>query len=110
MKRRYDKLIRDRIPEIMDASNVTYEVRTLDDAEYAAALRAKLVEEAEEASRAAREDLVKEMADLIEVVRALAEHEGVDLRDVENVRRARAEERGAFRQRLLLAWTEAPGG
>ena len=110
MKTRYDKLIRDRIPEIMEASGVRYEARTLSDDEYPEALRAKLVEEADEAARASRADLVKEIADLFEVIHALAEHEGIDLRDVENVRRARAEDRGAFGKRWFLAWTEERGG
>lgn len=108
MKKHYEKLIRDRIPEIMDQAGVAYEVRTLDDQEYADALRKKLIEEAGEAAQASRTDLTKEIADLIEVVHALTELEGIDLRDVENVRRARADERGAFRQRLFLEWTKEP--
>ena len=106
MKKRYGKLIRDRIPEIMEDAGVTFEVRTLDAEEYTAALRAKLVEEAEEAAHADRRELAKELADVMEVVQALALWEGVDLRDVEKIRRQRAAERGAFKQRLFLEWTE----
>ena len=108
MRKHYAKLIRDRIPEIMDHAGVTYETRTLSDEEFAAALRSKLVEEAREAAQAPRGQLAKELGGVIEVLHALAEFEGIDLRDVENVRRARAEVRGAFRLRLFLEWTEEP--
>jgi len=46
MRIEYEKLIRDRIPEIMDEAGVRYEVTTMDDEAYRASLRTKLVEEA----------------------------------------------------------------
>lgn len=110
MKRHYEKLIRDRIPEIMDAAEVDYQVRKLDDEAYRDALRAKLVEEAAEVVRASRDDLAKELADLLEVIHALARLEELDLRDIENVRRVRADERGAFDERLFLEWTVEHAG
>ena len=108
MKKHYRKLIRDRIPQIMDDACVRYDVRRIDEAEYGTALRAKLIEEATEAAEAPRNELVKEIADVMEVVHALAELEGIDLRDVENTRMARLRLRGGFAERLLLAWAEDP--
>jgi predicted house-cleaning noncanonical NTP pyrophosphatase (MazG superfamily) len=75
----YGKLIRDRIPEIMDAAGVRYEVAVLDDAAFRSALRAKLLEEATEAASAgSAEELAKEIADLFEVAETLLAVEGVD--------------------------------
>ena len=66
------KLIRDRIPEIMDRDGVRYEVEVLDDGAYREALLAKVGEDAEELRAAVwREDVVKELADVLEVLAAV---------------------------------------
>ena len=94
MRITYGKLIRDRIPEIMDAEGVRYEVVELDDAGFHAALLAKVLEEAEE------------IADLYEVLDALLASEGIAASTVADVRRRRREERGGFERRFELMWTE----
>ncbi|MDZ7802337.1 MAG: hypothetical protein U5K81_16280 [Trueperaceae bacterium] len=107
VRTRHDKLIRDRIPEIMDAEGVRYETRRLDDAAYRRALRAKLVEEAQEAAAADTPDALRtELADLLEVVRHLATTEGLEAEAVEATRAARHRARGGFARRLWLHWTE----
>jgi predicted house-cleaning noncanonical NTP pyrophosphatase (MazG superfamily) len=103
----YDKLIRDRIPEIMDRAGVAYEIDTLDDAAYLAALRAKLVEEAREAAEADGDtDLTKELGDLLEVVAALMAAVGLEPDEVETVRARRRAERGGFEGRIRLVRTD----
>jgi predicted house-cleaning noncanonical NTP pyrophosphatase (MazG superfamily) len=103
----YDKLIRDRIPEIMDRAGVAYEIDTLDDPAYLAALRAKLVEEAREAAEAEGDaELVKELGDVLEVVAALTAAAGLDPDEVETVRSRRREERGGFERRIRLVRTD----
>lgn len=107
MRRTYEKLIRDRIPELMDADGVRYQVDVLDDAAFRAALLEKLVEEAGEVRAAeGRSELVKELADVLEVVEALLEVEGVGWDEVRGVQEARRVARGGFRRRLRLRWTE----
>lgn len=107
MPTRYDKLIRDRIPEIMDRAGVAYEIDTLDEAAYLAALRAKLVEEAREAAAAEGEaELVKELGDVLEVIAALIAAAGLDADEIEAVRARRREERGGFERRLRLVRTD----
>jgi len=111
MRIEYEKLIRDRIPEIMDEAGVRYEVTTMDDEAYRASLRTKLVEEAREVLEASsEEELAKELADLLEVVHAVMTAEGLDASTVGAVRRARRESRGGFERRLKLHWTEEKGG
>ena len=97
------KLVRDRIPEIVAAAGGRCEVRELGREEYAAELRVKLVEEARE--YAASGDLA-ELADVLEVVRAIAEHVGIDWEDLERIRLRKQEERGGFERRLLLVRVE----
>ena len=103
----YEKLVRDRIPEIMDREGVRYEVGTLDRDAFREALLAKVVEEAEELRAAAsRGEVVKEIADVYEVLDALMALEGIDAGEVRDVQTARRRDRGGFERRLVLRWTE----
>ncbi len=106
----YHKLVRDRIPEIIEADGKVAETVTLGEAEFVAALRTKLVEEAREAADAVgREALLTELADVLEVVLALVDRENAGLEELDAVRRRRASECGAFERHLLLQRTyDAP--
>jgi predicted house-cleaning noncanonical NTP pyrophosphatase (MazG superfamily) len=107
MRIRYGKLIRDRIPEIMDGEGVRYEVVELDDDAFRAALLVKLTEEAEEiVAASSTPELVEEIADLYEVLDALLVQRGIAAHTVSDVQRQRREERGGFDRQLELRWTE----
>ena len=73
----YNKLVRDRIPEIIGSRGDRAVTRVLDEADYRDALLAKLVEEAREASSARAEELPAELADVLEVLQALAKALGM---------------------------------
>jgi predicted house-cleaning noncanonical NTP pyrophosphatase (MazG superfamily) len=64
MRVTYNKLIRDRIPEIIEADGLHTVTRILGDADYRPALLAKLVEEARKAEDAAADELAGELADV----------------------------------------------
>lgn len=102
---RYDKLVRDRIPEIVSAGGLVPVTRTLGEHEYVAALRAKVVEEAAELADASDEELVEELADLQEVCDALSVALRISAEDVRRVREERARLRGRFEKRTLLIET-----
>ncbi|MBV9282513.1 MAG: nucleoside triphosphate pyrophosphohydrolase [Chloroflexi bacterium] len=104
--RRYGKLVRDRIPEIIAAYGLTPVTRTLTGEDYVAALKAKLAEEAGEAAASGTpEALAVELADLLEVIRALAGAMGLSIEELEAIRSERARERGAFVERIFLVET-----
>lgn len=95
---KYEKLVRDKIPEILDAKGVPYTKRIADVQEYKDELIRKLVEEANEFAEAGEPE---ELADVLEVIialRALADYE-----DVDSVRVKKREERGGFNQRIILS-------
>jgi len=71
MRRDYNKLVRDRIPEIIRSGGKQCGIETMPEAEYRQALLQKLVEEAQEARQAAPDELITELADLQEVIAAL---------------------------------------
>jgi len=98
------KLVRDRIPEIVSTQGATYTVRLLDDAEFRSALLAKIQEEAVEAAEATDDQhLVEELADVLEVVHALAAGLVGGLDNVEAARVRKRAERGGFDGRVLMS-------
>jgi predicted house-cleaning noncanonical NTP pyrophosphatase (MazG superfamily) len=108
---RVDKLIRDKLPAMMEAQGLTVFTRRLDDAEFVARLKDKLVEEAAEAQRAGdRAELIDELADLREVMLALAVAAGVEETEIEARRLAKRAERGGFDDRVHNAAVEGKAG
>ncbi|MEO1147949.1 MAG: nucleoside triphosphate pyrophosphohydrolase [Cyanobacteria bacterium J06638_22] len=102
-----NKLVRDRIPEIIHAAGNTCEIEVLSDEDYKVALRDKLMEEAKEA--AATEDvetMMTELADLYEVITALMAAYKISPEDVRTKQMWRREQRGAFRKRIRLLETK----
>ena len=71
MKKIYNKLVRDRIPSIIQDSNKTCQTRILNDEEYIYYLKLKLLEESQEVNHAANNQIVEEIADVMEVIDAL---------------------------------------
>ncbi|MFG2224899.1 nucleoside triphosphate pyrophosphohydrolase [Streptomyces sp. NPDC048644] len=97
------KLVRDRIPQIIredGAEPVTY---TAAPAEYRSRLRDKLGEEVAEFLTADEDAAPEELADVLEVVRALAADLGIDAEQLEKIRETKASERGGFAERIV--WT-----
>lgn len=107
MKRiNYNKLVRDRIPEIIEREGKPYGVEVMPADEYRQALLAKLVEEAAEAGEASGARLATELADLLEVVDALIAANDLDRNTVFQVQAQRREERGGFEKQLKLLWVD----
>ncbi|QGQ95886.1 phosphoribosyl-ATP pyrophosphohydrolase [Paenibacillus psychroresistens] len=102
----YNKLIRDKIPQIMESKGVMYSVSELSEDEYSKKLNEKLQEELDEYLTASPSDQVEELADLVELVFALLENKGVSIEEFEEIRIKKREDRGGFEKRLLLISTE----
>ncbi|MEV4223827.1 nucleoside triphosphate pyrophosphohydrolase, partial [Nonomuraea sp. NPDC049725] len=97
------KLVRDKIPDIIRQSGQEPAVTVLPEDAYRDALVAKLFEESTELGQASPDEVSGEIADVYEVLRALAAVHGHDWATIEAVAAAKREERGAFRERLYLA-------
>ena len=103
MRKEYNKLIRDRIPEIIAATGKTAQIRVLSDEGYVAALERKLTEEVSEYFES-REPM--ELADVLEVIEALAENAGIPFEELMAMKTEKRCENGAFQKRLLLEYVE----
>ena len=96
----YNKLVRDKIPEIIVADNgKTCVTRIMEDDEYLETLNTKMQEELKEYLESGD---VEELADLEEVLRAILDIKGVSYEEFEKIRDAKVDERGAFKKKIFL--------
>ena len=96
---KYSKLVRDRIPEIIEASGKTCVTEILSDDEHLRMIDAKLDEELAEYHK---NQNVEELADLMEVIYAATIARGYTIEQLEKVRAEKAEKRGTFQKKILL--------
>ena len=99
MTKIYNKLVRDRIPDIIEASGAVCVTEILSDEEYIKKLDAKLDEELAEYHK---DQNLQELADLIEVIYAVAMARGYSLEELETIRAEKAATRGAFKKKIFL--------
>lgn len=99
----YNKLVRDKIPEIIEADNKKCVTHILKDDEYIAALETKLNEEVAEYQA---DKSIEEMADVLEVLQAICVARGYTLDELESVRAQKAEKRGGFKEKIFLEYVE----
>lgn len=99
----YNKLVRDRIPEIIKRDGKTAVTRILSEDEYLKEIKHKLHEEIAEYEEAAEADgQLEELADLLELVHAAAAVHGATLAELEALRAEKAAQRGGFSDRIYL--------
>ena len=101
------KLVRDRIPGLAATTGHPGTLHQATDAEYARCLRAKLLEEAQEAATANPATLVEELGDVLQVLYALAELAGCAAAEIECARARKARTHGAYTRRLI--WQPTTG-
>ena len=99
IKKHYNKLVRDRIPEIIEASGKTCTIEILSNDDYLRLVDAKMDEELVEYHK---DQNIEELADLLEVIRAAAVARGYTIEDLERVRAEKTAKRGGFEKRILL--------
>ncbi|MBT2686757.1 nucleoside triphosphate pyrophosphohydrolase [Bacillus sp. ISL-47] len=99
----YNKLVRDRIPEIIERTGKKYETKILDQSEFIKELKKKSFEELEEYINAKNhEEALEELADLLEIIHTLAETHDASIEKVEELRKHKAEKRGGFKEKIFL--------
>lgn len=95
----YNKLVRDKIPEIIEQAGKTAYTQILTEEEYLDALDKKLNEELSEYQS---DKSIEELADLLEVIYAVVKARGYSVQELECIRKKKAEERGSFDKRIML--------
>ena len=102
MERIYNKLVRYNIPNIIESKGEIPVKKILNDETYKSELEKKLYEEYKEVIDASADDRIEELADMIEIIRALAKLENKNLQDVINCADEKNKKRGAFENKIYL--------
>lgn len=98
----YNKLVRDKIPDIIKGNGEMPVIRVLDDTSYKSELEKKLYEEYKEVIESKGIDRIEELADMLEVIKALASLENKTLDDVIKTADEKNQKRGAFDKKIFL--------
>ena len=99
----YNKLVRDKIPEIIEADGKVCRTHILSNEEYIVALEAKLNEEVAEYQA---DKNLEEMVDVLEVLQAICMARGYSVAELEAMRAKKAEKRGGFKEKIFLEYVE----
>ncbi|MDD5145850.1 MAG: nucleoside triphosphate pyrophosphohydrolase [Candidatus Pacebacteria bacterium] len=104
----YNKLVRDRIPEIIERDGKRAKTRVLNDEDYKLELLRKLMEEAQETLKTEgdKKELTKEVGDIIEIIGYLIKIFELDPKEIEKIKLERRESRGGFDKKLFLEYVE----
>ncbi|MGY3188571.1 pyrophosphohydrolase domain-containing protein [Lysinibacillus sp. TE18511] len=99
----YNKLVRDLIPQVIEAGGKTCSIRMLDSSEHLKEIKVKMQEEALEFFEAAcQKEAVEELADILELVHAAIHMYGVSYEQLEQIRTQKKKQRGGFSQGIYL--------
>jgi predicted house-cleaning noncanonical NTP pyrophosphatase (MazG superfamily) len=101
--KKYNKAIRDKIPEIIQKDGHTCNTKTLSDEQFLIEIEKKLSEEVTEFQN---DKNPEELADILEVIYRIAELRGISKDELEVIRTEKAEKRGSFQKNLFLIDTE----
>ncbi|MGM0828996.1 MAG: nucleoside triphosphate pyrophosphohydrolase [Bacillota bacterium] len=103
----YNKLVRDKIPQIIEKTGKKFSTKILNDQDYIKCLKEKSYEELDEYCAAeSKGEAVEELADLLEVIHALAKHHRSSIEEVESERKEKADKRGGFEEKIFLIEVE----
>ena len=103
----YDKLIRDKIPEIIQKDGKESATHIAEDEEYVQKLKEKLEEEVDELLSSDESHDIEEIADILEVLYAICNAKGISKDQIEEIRTQKAKERGGFEKRIILEETRS---
>ena len=99
----FNKLVRDNIPNIIESNGEKAITRILGDEEYRVELYKKLLEESQEVINSQdTEDILEELADVLEVLKSIAELENRNLDDVIEIANQKRLKRGGFSKKIFL--------
>ena len=99
----YNKLVRDNIPDIIRSKGENPIIKILDDIEYKKELENKLLEEYKEViETTTSEERIEELADIYEIIKALANLENKNIEDIAKVANEKCEKRGGFNNKIYL--------
>lgn len=99
----YPKLVRDKIPEIIQGKGKKAQTRVLADSEFLKYLLKKVVEESVELAHSLEKgNMEEELADVAELIQTIIKFKGLKLEDIANIQKKKNEKNGGFEKKILL--------
>lgn len=95
----YNKLVRDKIPEIIAKDNRKPITTILNNKDYLIELNRKIQEEVQEYLES---NNIEELADIVEVIYGILDAKNVSIKEFENIRKSKVQKRGAFKEKIFL--------
>lgn len=95
----YNKLVRDKIPEIIAKDNRKPITTILNNKDYLIELNRKIQEEVQEYLES---NNIEELADIVEVIYGILDAKNVSIEEFENIRKSKVQKRGAFKEKIFL--------
>ena len=95
----YNKLVRDKIPEIIEKDNRKPITKILSNKDYLIELNKKIQEETKEYIES---NNIEELADIVEVIYGILNAQNMSIEEFEKIRKEKAEKRGAFKEKIFL--------
>lgn len=106
-RKTYNKLIRDKIPEIIKKNEAIPKISVLNDDQFKSALKEKLIEEAKELLEAkTNEEILNELSDAFQLLESIALNNNTTLAEVEKQKEKKKAERGGFDKKLFLEYVD----
>ena len=96
---KFNKAIRDKIPEIIQKDGHTCNIQTLSDEKFIIEIEKKLSEEVTEYQN---DKNPEELADILEVIYRIAQLKGISKEELEKIRIKKLQYRGGFEKNLFL--------
>lgn len=106
-KFKVDKLIRDKLPNLLQKTGVTLNIRNMNQEEYITRLKDKLIEEANELLSAKTEiEMLEELADILEVLEAFCTANGIPFKKAIKAKKKKKFEKGGFDGKVYNSYVE----
>lgn len=99
MAKKQNKLVRDKVPEVLDSKGLKYSAHVAEDGEYWQKLKEKLEEEVNEYLTSEKE---AELADILEVFEAIIRFKKINLQELNKIKLAKTKQKGGFSKRIIL--------
>ena len=104
-RKTYNKLVRDKIPEIILLRGAKPKTSILSGTSYSNRLKEKLIEEAKEVVEE-EENVLNELADVLELVKSIGDEYEIEFSEIETKQLSKNKERGGFIKKILLEWVD----
>ena len=104
----FNKLVRDFTIDRLESVGIIVKYKTMDDNEYRKSLDNKLIEESKEVSFANDDEIIGELADILELIYAYADFKNINFQDINNYRIDKNKRRGTFSKRIFIEKISVP--